>query len=459
MNQSALIVEDDRTQCRLITNILKKNMGFSILEAENGKDALRLLHKNGGADTKIIFLDLEMPVMNGFETLNIIQRVFPAIPVIILTASSNTQDVVFAMKAGAADFISKPVNPAQLSSAVRNVLNINYRSRQEEHPASKSNAVLFSSLIGHDGGLADCIVIGRKAAACNLPVLITGETGTGKEMIAAAVHGESRRSAGPFVPVNCGAIPENLVESTLFGHERGAFTSAINKVPGKFQSAHGGTIFLDEIGELPLDAQVKLLRVLQQKEVEPVGAEAANPIDVRVVSATNRNLANDIRTGRFREDLYFRLNVLHIDLPPLRDRRDDIPLLIDHFMLGFSEKEGLPRRMLADEALELLKNYSWPGNVRELENILSRALAMSEQNELHAGDFSLLAEKSVQDEEKNLLLTPIRRDGTFKSFKELEKEIIALALSHHGYNISATARTLGMAKSTIYAKLEGVIRH
>lgn len=454
MKKTVLVVDDDRTERRMITNILRGSIELPLKEAENGYEALRILEKN--EDIILVILDLDMPVMNGLETLKVIHKNHPNIPVIILTGNTEAKSAVKAMKLGATDFLSKPVESARLDVSARNALKISLMSQEISRLKRHADDTLkFPDLIGCEGGLKENIETGRKAADCDLPVLVTGETGTGKEMFARAIHGESKRAGQPFIAVNCGAIPEKLVESTLFGHEKGAFTGAINKAAGKFQEANGGTIFLDEIGELPLEAQVKLLRVLQQGEVEPVGAGKPISVDVRVISATNRDLNKEVKEGRFREDLYFRLNVLHIDLPPLRMRKNDISIMAHYFVEQFCASHQTLPKDIAREAMDKLQNHGWPGNVRELENIINRAMALCDSDRLEPDDFSFIqaiTEDTPQRQEG--LISPLRIDGSFKNFREFEQEIVTLALAHHEGNISKTARVLGIAKSTLYTKIE-----
>ena len=456
MSNAVLIVDDDRTERRLIGLTLRNTVELVIREAENGKEALRALERDKEQAIKLIILDLDMPVMGGMETLEVIAQDYPHVPVIILTSSASPENTVQAMKLGATDFLAKPVENARLDVSVRNALKLSLMSKELSRLKRQvDDSMYFSDLIGAEGGLADNIKTGKKAAACELPVLITGETGTGKEMFARAVHGESNRKGQPFIAVNCGAIPENLVESILFGHEKGAFTGALQKAVGKFQEANGGTIFLDEIGDLPLDAQVKLLRALQQKEVEPVGASRPVPVDVRVVSATHRDLAKDVRQGRFREDLYFRLNVLHIDLPPLRARKDDIQPMTEYFMEQYCANNRVLPKDITEDGMKKLRHHVWPGNVRELENVINRAMALCDDKKLDADHFSfndMVAEKvAIQDED---VINPMNPDGSFKTLQELEQEIVSIALAHHDNNITKTARILGIAKSTLYSKIE-----
>lgn len=458
MEKTALIVDDDRTTRRMITMALQGSIELQTVEAEDGKDALRILEKDTDKNISLVILDLNMPVMNGFEALQVISKDRPALPIIILTGDTDTEVTVKAMQLGAVDFLSKPVEKSRLTVSARNALKLSFMSEELSRLRRRNGeSLLFRDLIGHDSGLQDSVATGVKAAACNLPVLITGETGTGKELFARAIHAESERAKHNFIAVNCGAIPEKLVESTLFGHVKGAFTGATCKAAGKFQEAHGGTIFLDEIGELPLEAQVKLLRVLQQGEVEPVGADKPVPVNVRLISATNRNLPAEVREGRFREDLYFRLNVLQIELPPLRARRNDIPLIAAHFVHNFSATHQMPVKNLSKAGLQKLQAHEWPGNVRELENVINRAMTLGESDVLQPDDLSLHCgfAKETGKITDNVIHT-LNAAGEFKSLQELEQEIVAMALKHHSGNITQTARVLGVAKSTLYSKMENL---
>jgi transcriptional regulator with PAS, ATPase and Fis domain len=320
---------------------------------------------------------------------------------------------------------------------------------------------LFSDLVGHDAGLANAVNTAKKAASSDIPVFISGETGAGKEMFARAIHGESKRAGHPFVAINCGALPEKLIESILFGHEKGAFTGAVSKSIGKFREANGGSIFLDEVGELPMNAQVKLLRVLQQKEVEPVGATKEVPVNVRIISATNRNLLEEVKAGNFREDLYFRLNVLQIELPSLKDRSEDILKLSHHFIESHSVAENRMSKQLSEDAKKFLKTYSWHGNVRELENIIHRAVVLSTNDIIDVSDLtevqniSNIYDKPTRgrDGQSPFSLPMFRSDGKIKTISSLEKEIIQFALKHYDDNITQASKALGIAKSTLYRKL------
>lgn len=453
MTKTALIIDDDRTERRIIAQILKTQLDLAPVEAANGEAGLQALGQH--PDSALIILDLDMPVMDGRKALTHIARDYPGIPVIILTGSTDMMDTVQVMKNGAFDFLSKPVEHNRLIVSARNALKLSVMSQEISRLQRKTDgALLFSDLIGHRQGLLDAVQLGKKTAATLLPALITGETGTGKEMFARAIHGESARAGQPFIAVNCGALPEKLVESTLFGHEKGAFTGAIQKTLGKFQEANGGTLFLDEVGELPLETQVKLLRALQQKEIEPVGASKSVKVDVRVISATNKNLTHAIQVGQFREDLYFRLNVLHLDLPALRHRLDDIEEIAHHFIDLFCASHQTLPKSLSPAALQRLMQHAWPGNVRELENTINRGMALCDDDVIDIDDLALQGDTAI-----GALIDPqhvisiLDAQQQFRPLKEIEHDIIVRALEHHGQNIARTARVLGIAKSTLYAKM------
>lgn len=462
MTEPILIAEDDPMQRQMLSTLLRRKMDYSSCTAENGRDALNILDADTTKTIKLIILDLDMPVMGGMETLEIIKQRYPSIPVIMLTGSNDVKHAVKAMKLGATDFITKPYNSDRMTITIKNALKISLLSREVTRLKSeKEGTFRFENIIGHDGGLLSVITTARKAASSDISVLITGETGTGKEVLANAIHGESARVGKPFIAINCGAIPAQLVESTLFGHEKGSFTGATEKAIGKFREAEGGTIFLDEVSELPLDTQVKLLRVLQQKEVEPVGGSKPIPVNVRIISATNRDLENDVKQQKFREDLFFRLNVLQIPLPALRDRKQDIAALTDHLIDRFCVNEGGFPKTLSDNAKAALISNSWPGNVRQLENTINRAMVMSDGNMLELTDFSaLLTHEQSRDEPpliqntNSLTINIMSPNGTFKTARDIEKEAIAIVLQHLDHNVTQSAKALGMAKSTFYKKIK-----
>jgi DNA-binding NtrC family response regulator len=463
MGAPVLIVEDDQMQREMMRLLLQRKLGLEAELAENGRVALHILQRDEGRNIKLVILDLNMPVMNGLEALSILRQRYPSLPVIMLTGNKDAESATQAMKLGATDFVSKPYEGERMAVTVRNAMKIGVLTKEVKRLSDdKSGHFTFENLIGHDGGLKETVFRSRKAAASDIPVLITGETGVGKEIFAKAIHGESRRAGKPFIAVNCGAIPAQLVESTLFGHEKGSFTGAIDKSIGKFREAEGGTIFLDEVGELPLETQVKLLRVLQQREVEPVGAGKPVPIDIRVISATNRTLENEVASGNFREDLFFRLNVFEVEVPPLRERTEDIPLLARHFIERYCAAHTLAPHPLTREAENLLLAHAWPGNVRELENTISRACVMDDDMNLGRDDIErALGKKSAAresapvktDQSGNIAVSLRDADGNPKSMEVLEREIMDITLGVNGHNITKAAQMLGIAKSTFYRKL------
>lgn len=449
MNQTILVVEDDHMQRKMISSLLEKKLGMRVIEAASSHIALGILADESKPPIDLILADYLMPETDGMELLQIVKQQYPDMPFIMLTGNSSVKAAVDAMRLGADDFLIKPPEPERLRISIQNALKIHLLEKEVNRiKRQETGTVTFSGLIGHDSGLANIIKVGKKAAASDIPVLMLGETGTGKEVFARAIHGESARVGKPFVAVNCGAIPEHLVESTLFGHEKGAFTGAIKKTIGRFREADGGTIFLDEVGDLPLDAQVKLLRVLQQKEVVPVGDGKPVKVNVRILSATHRDLEKDVASGKFRDDLYFRLNVLPIHAPALRDRRSDIPSLVRHFVERFCVSEKCTIKGITDEAIELLACRDWPGNVRELENILHRAVVLSDKEILDRDDFDLtIQQKKISSGAPSLII---------KTMKEIEQDAIDHALKITNGNISRAAELLGIAKSTFYRKMKEV---
>lgn len=465
MTYTILIADDDPLQRQMISSLLKKKLGYEVIAAAHGQEVMEHLDASNVGDIDAVLLDIEMPLMDGFETLRAIRKLRPDLPVLMLTGTDDTVVAVKAIKEGAQDFIVKPPNPAHIEIALHNAIRLSALTREVSRlKRDKEGALAFTDLVGHQGGLADAVAMGRKAATADVPILIMGDTGVGKELLARAIHGESRRVGAPFIALNCGAIPENLVESVLFGHEKGAFTGAINRTIGKFREAEGGTIFLDEIGELPLDAQVKLLRVLQQREVEPVGAGRPVKVDMRIISATHRDLRREVEAGRFREDLYFRLNILPITLPPLRARPQDIHPLADYFMQRLAAADGLPGKTLSQDARDYLTGYAWPGNVRELENLIHRALVLSEGDTITREALAGIHEHGAGTPTSVLPLPPAASsalalamhmpEGRFKTMEEIETEAMQSALAHFDNNVSRAAAALGIAKSTFYRKIK-----
>ena len=392
MSEQILIVDDDPVQRRLIEAIVEKS-GFQSVSAENGEQALTILKQNPSGYFDLIILDLVMPNLDGMGVLQALQKTDIKAPIIVQTAHAGIDTAVNAMRAGAFDFVIKPIAPERLQVAMRNALKVNALEEEITRIRTKRHgSYSFKNIISTSDMMARVLHLGQRAAKSNIPILVEGESGVGKELIAKAIQNASDLASKPFVTVNCGAIPDNLVESILFGHEKGAFTGANEKHPGKFLEANGGTLFLDEVGELPLETQVKLLRALQEGEIDPIGASKPVKVEFRLISATNKDLIQQVKDGKFREDLYYRLNVFPIRVPPLRDRKEDIPALAKSFLTRFATEEG--RKSLAaitPDAMSLLQSYDWPGNIRQLENTIFRAVVLCEGDQLTIEEFPQIA--------------------------------------------------------------------
>lgn len=472
--QSVLIVEDEITQSTLLEGIITR-AGYAAFVAQSGSEALAFMDGEQGGTIDIILLDLMMPGMDGIEVLTKLRPKFPNLPVIMLTAHSSINTVVEAMQAGASDFIVKPASAERIRTALEAGLETNGFVGEIE-PMQKGLSVDgFDKLIGDAPAIRQSLKLAKKAASASIPVLVDGESGVGKEVFARAIHAASDRAAHPFVAVNCGAIPENLVESILFGHEKGAFTGATEKRIGKFEEANSGTLFLDEVGELPSDVQVKLLRALQEREIDPVGGRASIKVDIRIISATNRDLSDCVANGSFREDLYYRLNVFPINLPPLRDRREDIPALVEHFLKLMPEMENLPERQISRNALQALMDHHWPGNIRQLQNAIFRAVILSDHETLEPTDFPHLAGASQQPtiqspqtgasistsasvstgvDQETSVIKLVAPDGHVRPLVDIEAEVIQQTIRHYDGKMAEVARRLGIGRSTLYRKLE-----
>src|SRR5690348_7340980 len=387
MAASILIADDDAIQRRLIENMVQK-CGYEAVVVENGDAVVDMLTGPDASAIDAVVLDLVMPGLDGMGVLAKIREAGLNIPVIVQTAHGGIDNVISAMRAGAQDFVVKPVGPERLQVSLRNALNTSaLKGELQRIRHSREGRLTFSDIITRSETMAGVLRAAQKAASSTIPVLIEGESGVGKELFARAIHGSSERKSKPFVAVNCGAIPDNLVESILFGHEKGAFTGATERHAGKFVEATGGTLFLDEVSELPLSAQVKLLRALQEGTVEAVGARKPVKVDVRIISATNRKLLDRVKSNHFREDLFYRLHVLPVTVPPLRMRREDIPHLVRHFLARFCAEENRHVTAVSGEAMAHLSQLDWPGNIRQLENAVYRAVVMSEGDQLVLSDF------------------------------------------------------------------------
>jgi len=499
MGERILIVDDDPVQRRLVEAMVAR-FGFEAATADGGDAAIAMLGNSDAGPIDCVVLDLVMPDLDGLGVLAKMRELGLSIPVIVQTAHGGIDNVVSAMRAGATDFVVKPVGAERLQVSLRNALSTSILEAEFGRiKRSRTGTLTFKDIITRSPRMQAVLRAAEKATSSAIPVLIEGESGVGKELIARAVHGSGERHTKPWVAVNCGAIPDNLVESILFGHEKGAFTGATERHTGKFVEASGGTLFLDEVGELPPAAQVKLLRAIQEGEVEPVGAKRPVKVDVRLISATNRDLLADVKAGRFREDLFYRLHVFPISVPPLRDRREDIPDLIRHFLVRFSAEEGKRVRSVTADALNVLTAYPWSGNVRQLENTMYRAVVLAEGDEIGLAEIPQLvaqvperapgiaAEQVPPD--AGLAQAPVpsstaptqspglRIDesavhglavapsassalnlldaaGEVRPLDDIESEVIRFAIAHYRGQMSEVARKLQIGRSTLYRKLD-----
>ena len=446
------------------------SLGYRTIEAGGGQEAIDLLTATPAASVDLVILDLVMPEVDGFAILDRVHPVRPELPVIVLTMQGGVDTVVKVMRTGAVDFIVKPASPERLQVSVENALKITALSDQVSRLTRRAvGQTNFDDIVLHSAAMEQTVNLARRAADSNIPILIEGESGVGKELIARAIQGSGDRSGNPFVAVNCGAIPENLVESILFGHEKGSFTGADQRQVGKFQEADGGMIFLDEISELRLDLQVKLLRALQEGEIDTIGGKRPTKVNVRVISATNQNLAQCVADGSFRQDLYYRLNVFPILIPPLRERREDVPPLVDHFIGEYAASESKSVRRATPETHELLKNDAWPGNVRQLENAVFRAVVLCDSDILTVADFPQIAQAqgivpaaplpaslsaAGATVGRNGGHIPTRDpDGSLRTLKDVEDDMIRTALEHCRGQMSEVARQLAIDRSTLYRKV------
>ena len=479
MAKTVLVVDDDPTQRRLLQAAVER-AGFACRVAPDGESGLEMA-RNPSDGVDVMLLDLIMPGLSGMDVLSKIQEVRPDLPVMVLTASGSIDTVVQAMRAGAIDFFVKPASPERVVVSIRNALQMtDLRGEVKRLKKTASGELSFDDMIASAPSMRQVVRLGQRAASSNIPILIQGESGVGKEVIARCIQGASERSGRPFVTVNCGAIPENLVESILFGHEKGAFTGAVSKSPGKFVEADGGTLFLDEVGELPLDIQVKLLRALQEGEVDAIGSRRPTKVDVRIISATNKDLAQLVEQGYFREDLYYRLNVFPVDMPPLRERKEDIPALTQHLIKRINASEGTKVTGVTPETATLLNAFDWPGNVRQLENMIFRAVVLCEGDELRPQDFPQLAslmdklpelepvqaEVPAREVAASMLSMPVEATdetsmpvrvtdsgGELRPLEEVERDLIQYAIDFYAGHMSEVARKLGIGRSTLYRKV------
>ena len=493
MSKRILIVDDDPAQRRILEETIKR-LGFETKTCGSGEQALQILDGADRDQIALVILDIVMPGIDGMGVLDRLGSMPGSPPVIVQTAHGSIETAINAMRAGAVDFVVKPASPERLDVSIRSALKIQALAGEISRIKKKAEGTLtFNDLVMRGDAMARVITLGKRAAASNIPVLIEGESGVGKELIARAIQGESERAGRPFITVNCGAIPENLVKSILFGHEKGAFTGAVDKRIGKFQEADGGTLFLDEVGELPLEAQVKLLRALQEGEIDPVGSKKPVKVNFRLISATNRDMIQQVKDGKFREDLFYRLNVFPIFVPPLRERLDDVPELARHFAERFAAEEGKRISGFTANAMRLLQAYPWPGNVRQLENAVFRAVVLSDRAELTVDEFPQIAahvdgfdseipaaptvlqkapaytgpallgaentvphtiELRASGNGSSLGIPAMAEDGEIRSLEAMEADMIRLALGRYRGHMTEVAKRLNIGRSTLYRKMQ-----
>lgn len=444
-----LVVEDDRDVSRLLEEILLND--YEVAATEKGAEALRILQEESFS---LMIVDLRLPDIDGMEVIRQAKKIRPSTASLILTGYGTIEGAVEAMKLGVYNYLTKPFSRDQLLFNVKKAIEHHHLIKENEGLREAiRESYSFENIIGKSQSMLEVFETIRKVADTDATVLITGESGTGKELIAKAIHYNSSRRRFPFIPLNCGAIPHDLLESELFGHEKGAFTGAVSTRQGRFERADRGTIFLDEIGELPLHLQVKLLRVLQEKEFERVGGNRTIKVDVRIIAATNRNLEEAIENKTFREDLYYRLNVIPIYVPPLRERKGDIPLLVNHFLKKLSKTKRKNIIGVSKEAMEMLMNYNWPGNIRELENIIERTVILKEDEGLITPED--LPAKIRNTRNTGVFYFDIPKDGIDLPalLEELETRFIKKALDRAGGVKSKAAQLLGINRTTLIEKM------
>ncbi|MGH8113931.1 MAG: sigma-54-dependent transcriptional regulator [Rhodanobacteraceae bacterium] len=453
MTKQTVLVIDDERDIRELLSITLGRMDLDVDTAANVSDAKKMLSE---VQYDLCFTDMRLPDGTGQELIELIARDHPDTPVAMITAYGNVEAAVDALKAGAFDFVSKPVDIHMLRRLVQTALRVGQSAEQddEEAPASR--------LVGESQALKEVRARIAKVARSQAPIYISGESGVGKELVARSIHELGPRATGPFVPVNCGAIPSELMESEFFGHKKGSFTGANADKEGLFQTSNGGTLFLDEVAELPIHMQVKLLRVIQEKAVRPIGGRGEVPVDVRILSATHKDLSRLVQTGHFRQDLYYRINVIELRVPPLRERSSDIPVLAAHILKRLAEQAGVSVPALQPAALDALKDYDFPGNVRELENVLERAIALCEGGVIEPADLMLepAEHDDPEDDEDDSLDDDVPPDtasdgvGLDDYISSIERDAIVKALKETRYNKTAAAKKLGITFRALRYKLK-----
>jgi two-component system, NtrC family, nitrogen regulation response regulator NtrX len=445
--KARILVVDDEAAIRESMRMILEYEGHECLLAPTGQEGLSIVEREA---PDLVFLDIKMPGMDGLEVLDRVKGLSDTLPVVMISGHATVSTAVEATKRGAFDFIEKPLESERVLVTVRNA--VDQGRLASENRALRRAAELRHSMVGQSASLTSVTDAIRRAAPTNATVLILGESGVGKELVARAIHRNSQRSRERFVQVNCAAIPEELIESELFGHEKGSFTGATEKQIGKFEQADRGTIFLDEVADMSQKTQAKVLRVLQEGEVERLGSARTLKVDVRVIAATNKELEAEIEKGHFREDLYFRLSVIPIHVPPLRERPEDIPVLVRHFTELFSRENNFRPKRFSPAALELMQQHRWKGNVRELKNTVERLLIMAPGDTIDAADLRGILRADPRGEGTE---APRERPGTLREFKEsAERAFLVAKLRENGWNISKTAEVIGTPRSNLYKKLE-----
>jgi two-component system NtrC family response regulator len=448
MGRRSILVVDDDASLRRITELQLQEAGYEVLTAPGGEQALRILEEHGPS---LVITDFKMPGLSGLDLLRKVRKCFPQTSVVIITAFGTVQSAVEAMKAGAYDYITKPIDYEELTLVVNRAMD--HQQLVEEVANLRTTLDKkygFENIIGHSKALLAVLEMASRVAPRDSTVLIRGETGTGKELLAHAIHQNSSRKSAPFVTINCGAIPKDLLESELFGHVKGSFTGAFTPKRGKVETADRGTLFLDEIGELPVELQVKLLRLIQHGEIEKVGATAAETVDVRIVAATHRNLQTLIEDGTFREDLFYRLAVIPLELPPLRERADDIPELVQSLFLKAKQKYNLDRLKLPAHLIPYFCGYRWPGNIRELENVIERLTVLADGDEITISELP----EFLRREKPGYEATPFELPPQGISLEGVEKELILKALKKFDWNQTKAASFLDISRRTLIYRME-----
>ncbi|HPC74947.1 MAG TPA: sigma-54 dependent transcriptional regulator, partial [Syntrophales bacterium] len=445
MYKTILVVDDEESICQSLRGILSDE-GYEVRTAGSGEDALKAIEEDV---PDLVLLDIWLPGMDGLEALKIIKAETPQVPVIMMSGHGTIETAVKATKLGAFDFIEKPISLEKVVLLVNHALAL--VRLEEENRILKQKVTSAYELIGRSRTILELKEMIRIVAPTNAWILIMGENGTGKELVARSIHYQSKRARRPFIEVNCAAIPEELIESELFGHEKGSFTGATAKKRGKFELAHEGTLFLDEVADMSLKAQAKILRILQEKKFERVGGNKFIDTDVRVLAATNKDLEKEMEAERFRQDLYYRLNVIPLTIAPLRDRKEDIPILAAQFVNDFCVKEGVEPKAISDDAIEVFMEHSWPGNVRELKNIMERLVIMTQGAEITADDIPPLSKEVQTGEAMDTIFTY----NSFRKAKmEFEKKFIMKKLQENEGNISKTADSIGLERSNLHRKIK-----